>query len=186
MIVTAGGYVLTVGVTLSWVFLSKQNRVPRCGRTALCISLRTLPLFFLFFVVCQRLNVNAVAAVAVLAVVLWVLLIGSSTLGLGAVGVLYVLQQWILGWPDRDDFLLDPPSPRRGGHRSLDELIGSMDVAGCPLRPGGLVVLDESEYPAHSDLGYIDRGVQVIVVGRKGTSLLVRPASSASAGPAQS
>ena|GEM_PF-1256668 len=186
MIVTALGYLVTVGVALSGVFLSRQNRVPRRGRTVLCISLRTLPLFLLFFVVCQRLDVNAVAAVAALALVFWVLLIGPSALGLGGIGVLYVLRQWILGWPDREDFLLNPPLPREAEHRSLDELVGKMGVAGCPLRPGGLVVLDESEYPAHSDLGYIDRGAQVIVVGRKGTSLLVRPAASSLAGPARS
>jgi membrane-bound ClpP family serine protease len=56
----------------------------------------------------------------------------------------------------------------------------TVGVAGCPLRPGGLVVVDGTEYPAHSDPGYIDRGARVIVTGKKGTSLLVRPAGWAS------
>ncbi|HQI27504.1 MAG TPA: hypothetical protein PLT20_05415 [Sedimentisphaerales bacterium] len=47
------GYLLTVGVTLSWVFLSRQKRVPRSLGTAVCVSIRTAPLFLLLFVVCQ-------------------------------------------------------------------------------------------------------------------------------------
>jgi hypothetical protein len=185
LVVTVLAYVLTGGITLTWVFVSKQKRIPRNARTAMCISLRTLPLFLLFFVVCQRLGVNAVAAFAVLSVVLWAFLIGASGSCFGTIGVLYILQQWILGWPDRADLFLDPPLPHEGGHGHLDELIGMVGVANGPLRPCGVVVLDGKEYSACSDLGYIDRAAQVKVVGRKGTSLLVRPAASASGAPVQ-
>ena len=97
---------------------------------------------------------------------------------MGAVGLLYVVQQWILGWPERTDLLLDPPSHREAGYVVLDGLAGRRGVTVCPLRPGGVIVLDQVEYLALSDLGYIDRGVDVIVVGRKGTSLVVRSAAS--------
>ncbi|MGE5293477.1 MAG: alpha/beta hydrolase family esterase [Solirubrobacterales bacterium] len=92
------GYLLTVGVTLFWVFRARQKRIPHSVRTVVCISLRTLPLFLLFFVVCQRLEMNALVAVGLLTVALWVLLISPSVLGMGTIGVLYVIQQWILGW----------------------------------------------------------------------------------------
>lgn len=170
------GYLLTVSVTLAWVFKSRQQRVPRTGRTVVGVSLRTLPLFLLLFAVCLTLGVRPGPIFGILAGALGVFLIVGGLPGLGTIGVLYVLQQWILGWPDRSDFLLEPPSHREPGRTSLDELIGKRATAACPLRPGGVIVLDQTEYSARSDLGYIDRGVQVIVVGRKGAYLLVRPA----------
>jgi len=184
--ITVVGYLLTVGVALSWVFVSKQERIPRTRRVALGISLRTLPLFLLLLLACHGLGLNAALVFAILAIVLWVSLMGPFSSSIGATAILYVIQQWILGWPDRDNFILAPPSSCDMDHVQQDELIGRVGVACCPLRPGGLVVLDETEYPAYSDLGYIERGAQVIVTGRKGTSLLVRSAGSAPAEPAQS
>lgn len=172
------GYLLTVGVTLFWVFRARQKRIPHSVRTVVCISLRTLPLFLLFFVVCQRLEMNALVAVGLLTVALWVLLISPSVLGMGTIGVLYVIQQWILGWPDRADFVLEPPLPHQIERAPSDEFIGRRVVAACPLRPGGIIVLDGTEYPVRSDLGYIDRGEEVIVVARKGMCFLVKPAGT--------
>ncbi len=107
---------------------------------------------------------------------LWVLLISAGGPCMGAIGLLYVIQQWILGWPDRTDLLLDPPSLGRTDRTSLDDLIGKKGVTKGPLRPGGTIVLDGVECSAQSDLGYVDRGVRVIVVGRRGASLVVIPA----------
>ena len=44
-ITTLAGYVATVGVVLLWVFFSRQTRVPRNVRTAVCVSVRSLALF---------------------------------------------------------------------------------------------------------------------------------------------
>lgn len=173
--VTLVGYVLMIAVALGWVFASGQKRVPRTARTALHLSLRTLPLFLVFFGFCQLLGMNPLVFVAILVVVGWVSLVDPGCFGLGAIGILYVIQQWILGWPDRSWFILDRPEGDASGVGQLDELAGEMAVTRCPLRPSGVVVLGRREYPACSDLGYIERGMEVMVVGRKGTSLLVRP-----------
>ncbi|HSW00964.1 MAG TPA: hypothetical protein VLI39_12375 [Sedimentisphaerales bacterium] len=86
------GYLLTVGVTLSWVFLSRQKRVPRSLRTAVRVSIRTAPLFLFLFVVCRRSGLNASVIVAFLAMILWALLISAGNSWMGAGGVLYVIQ----------------------------------------------------------------------------------------------
>ena len=179
-ITTLAGYVATVGVVLLWVFFSRQTRVPRNVRTAVCVSVRSLALFLLFFLICRALGVSVVYGAAIVGIALSVLLIGGAGLGfdplmLGTLSLLYVLQQWILGWPDRADFMLDAPRPPEHKNAPLDDLIGRIGVASCPLRPGGVIVLGQDRYPARSDLHYIDRGTRVQVVGRKGSALVVRP-----------
>jgi len=180
VITTVAGYVVTVGVVLLWVFFSRQVRVPRSVRTVVCVSLRSLPLFVLFFVICWQLGVSVVYGAVIVGIAVWVLLIGGAGLGLdplmlGTLSLLYALQQWILGWPDRADFLLDAPCAQEDRNAPLDDLIGKIGVASCPLRPGGVIVLGQDRYPARSDLHYIDRGTRVQVVGRKGSALVVRP-----------
>jgi hypothetical protein len=96
VVITLVGYLLTAGVTLCWVFMSRQKRVPRTRRTIISVSLRILPVFLLLFIVCQRLEINVIAAFAVLAMVCWLILISPGLFGLGGIGVLYVVQQWIL------------------------------------------------------------------------------------------
>ncbi len=65
---------------------------------------------------------------------------------------------------------------------ALQGLIGKQGFVTAPLHPIGRVVLDDDEYPAHSDKGYIDDGTSVEVVGARGLSLRVRaiPAGSGS------
>ena len=180
IVITLVGYLVTVGVVLLWVFFSKQTRVARSARTAVCVSLRSLPLFLLFFLVCGQLGVSVVYGTVIVGIALWVVLIGCAGLGfdpltLGMLSVLYVVQQWILGWPDRAEFFLDAPLSQRDRNAPLDGLVGRIGVASCPLRPAGIVALGEDRYPARSDLGYIDRGTRVQMVDRKGASLVVRP-----------
>lgn len=180
IVITLVGYLVTVGFVLLWVFFSKQTRVPRSARTAVCVSLRSLPLFLLFFFVCWQLGVSVVYGTVIAMIALWVVLIGCAGLGfdpltLGTLSVLYVLHQWILGWPDRADSMLDAPLSQQDRNAPLDGLIGRIGVASCPLRPAGIVALGEDRYPARSDLGYIDRGTRVQVVDGKGASLVVRP-----------
>jgi membrane-bound ClpP family serine protease len=177
LVATLVGYLMTVGSTLLWVFWSKQQHIPRTRRTAVCLSLRTLLLFAVFLLGCRLLGVNTIVAFASLGVFVFVVLTGWAfgPLSLGVLGLLYIVQQWILGWPERSDFVLDAPTPAEDRSAHLDRLIGASGVASCPLRPGGTIALGESQYPARSDLGYIERGTLVKVVGRKEGSLLVRP-----------
>ncbi len=176
IIVTLAAYALTVGAVLLWIFLSKQDRVPRTLRMAVGTCLRTLPLFVALYLICRSLHVEVFLAVLVLGFAL----LGCLTSPLGdptwVFAILYLFQQWILGWPDRADTLLEPPAPREIPAAELDALIGRTGVASSALRPGGTITLDGTEYLAHSDLGYLDGGRLVRVVGRKGTSLIVRDA----------
>ncbi len=165
---------------LLWVFLSEQRRVPRTLRTAVGVLLRTLPLFLVLLLICHGLNVSVLLAAAVLGIALWVLLIPGSDLSLGAFGILYVIQQWILGWPDRVDTLLEPPPPCEAPASQLGELIGKAGVASSALRPTGTVTVAGTEHAARSVLGYVDPRQLVRVVGIDGATLIVRAADVAS------
>ena len=174
VIVTLVASVLTVGPVLLWVFLSKQTRVPRTRRTAVGIPLRTLPLFLTLFFVCRGLGVDVLVAVMVLALVLWACLTNPLGTPIGVFGILYVIQQWILGWPDRADSVLKPSSPCRDGISHLDDFVGKTAITSSALRPAGTVILDGNEYPASSELGYIDCGKSVRVIAKRGTTFIVR------------
>jgi hypothetical protein len=166
-------YILTVGVVVFWTFLSKQTRVPRTRRTAIGVALRTLPLFLVLLVICRALGVDVLLALMALGFGLWVCLMDAFGSSLGIFAVMYVIQQWILGWPDRADTLLEPPSLGRGTDAQLDALVGKTGVASSALRPGGTIAVEGTEYPAHSNGGYVDRSSPVRVIGRNGPSLLV-------------
>lgn len=92
VVITLVAYVLTIGVLLLWVFLAKQRRVPRTLKTAVGISLRTLPLFLAVLLICQGLGVDVLLAIAILGIGLWVLLIHGGESWFGTVALLYVIQ----------------------------------------------------------------------------------------------
>ena len=173
-IMVLAGYLVTVGTVLLWVFFSRQKHVSRTFKAAMGISVRTLPLFVAFLMICQWLAVSAAVAFAVV-VAFWVLL-GSSVLdplSMGAVGILYVIQQWVLGWPDRTHSILEPSLPHCDTTSHPDAHVGKTAITSSALRPAGTVILDGNEYPASSELGYIDCGKSVRVIARRGTAFIV-------------
>jgi membrane protein implicated in regulation of membrane protease activity len=157
-----------------WVFISKQDRVARTWRTAVFVALRTLPMFVALLLVCRGLHINILAATLVTAVLLWVAFLGSGGVGLGVTGVFYVLQQWILGWPDKQDMMLEPSRSEAAEANAQCELIGQIAVASSALRPAGHIAIGKRTYEARSDLGYIEAGVRVEIIDRKDGSLIVR------------
>ena len=182
VLITLAGYFITVSIILLWIFSSKQNRVPRTRRTAICISLRTLPLFIVFLFICQGLNVSVFRAMLILALSFWVIFIAfpSGLIGffeptVGILGVLYIFQQWILGWPDKQTLFLEPPTNDFSNGETLSSLIGQIGIASSTLRPMGKVHIGEEEYDAQSEFGYIENGLEVKVTGKKNTTLIVRP-----------
>ena len=120
------------------------------------------------------LHVNILAATLVAAIVLWVAFLGSGGVGLGVAGIFYVVQQWILGWPDKQDMMLEPSRAEAAEANSRCELIGQIAVASSALRPGGHVVIGDRTYEARSDLEYIETGAAVEIVGKRDASLIVR------------
>ncbi len=146
----------------------------------LCVSFRILPLFLCFFFLCHQFSLNATITFAAVGISLWVLLTlplgsGPDVLGLGLLAMLYVAQQWILGWPDRPE-ILEPQARHEDRGEHLQEYIGAVAVASSPLRPVGRVALDGEEYEARSELGFVDAGARVKITGREGMALRVRPA----------
>ena len=178
IIFTAVAYILTVVGFAAWVFKTKPERVPRNRRTIFALALRTAPLYLIVLYVCQSLGISVIAGVAILFACL-VALCGPffmSPTGLISIGFLYVMQQWILGWPDRallvNDASLESNQTSSG---APDPLVGRTAQAATPLRPTGKVVVDGKELDASCEFGFLQAGSQVEIVGRRSFTLLVKP-----------
>lgn len=176
IIVTVAAYAVTVASFLGWIFLRQPERIPRTRKTAFAICLRSLPLFLLFFFVCRSLNVTAVFGFVVLAVIGFFTLTSYSLAGLPGLALFYVLQQWVLGWPDRT-FLVNGTTleSNEGKAHSPDPLTGHIGSVLSPLRPSGKVTVDGKELDATCDFGFLDAGAKVIIIGRKNFTFLVQP-----------
>ena len=172
------GYIVTVSAVLLWTFLSKQDRVPRTRRTAVMVLVRTLPLFATFLLICHGLHVSVLAVMLGLVLFLFVVFLspfGNFEATLGILGILYVLKQWVLGWPDKQEMVLEPPPLNSRDSQPLSSLIGQLGVTSGALRPSGHVVIAGDQYSACSDQGYVDVDVKVRVVGARDSQLIVRP-----------
>ena len=100
-------------------------------------------------------------------------------MGWPGVVVFWIIQQYILGFPARDDILLSPPEPNESGPSKRDvlgQLIGERGTTVSALKPAGEIVVCGSTYGATSESGaYVCAAESVIVTGVKNGILVVCP-----------
>jgi membrane protein implicated in regulation of membrane protease activity len=177
IVATALAYTATVLSFVAWILVAKPARIPRTRRTMLAVALRTAPLYLLLFFACQHLGVSVLVGMLVVSVSLLCLLGPfGGTLDLGVFGFLYTLQQWILGWPDRELlFNRATLASAKARNAQPQDIVGRVAVVTSPLRPTGKVVLDGTEFDAASDLDFVDTDTHVEIVGVGSFALLVTP-----------
>ena len=96
--------------------------------------------------------------------------------GIISVGFIYAVQQWILGWPDRYLLLHEVTlASNQNKPHQVDPLIGRIARVVTPLRLSGKIVIDEEEFDAASEFGFIDTGIEVEIINKKGFNFIVRP-----------
>ncbi len=182
--VTLLGYAATAVAAITWIALRKPPRIPLTRRTVLFLLFRTLLIFLLFFAVCEAFDLNAL--IVILIVVLSTII--SSTLAWGpwggpaavAIGFIYLLQQWVLGFPDRHYLFLQAPdaSAAPPDVAALERLIGRCARTTTALRPMGHILIDAAAYEASADTNFIPADADVRVVAVRNRRLVVAPAES--------
>ncbi len=170
---------------LAWVHWSQQTRVPRSFRNNFIIAMRIIALFSGgMWLLCGLLSVPLYFS---LAAMLFVLLMSSHisfdsfpaaegpiefAFGMALIIPFYVLQQFVLGFPDRDRVVLVPPEVPV--NRDPPPRQSDTGVVVSTLRPMGQVVLAGDRFTAASEDGrMLAVGTLIRVCGQRGTMLLV-------------
>ncbi len=182
-------WLAATGMSLGWVHLSSQSKVPRSHRNSAVIALRLLGIVALSYAVfCAwlGLSVDAFLITALITTVLSsvVTLEGDpadNAIGFAAFSTIvlpvYVLKQFVLGFPDYgeiiDNVVLAPPDvfPPSEDFARLSAALGTVDAT---MRPCGTVRIDGSVYPATTfDGRYLKAGTPIRVTGSRDSFLVV-------------
>ena len=159
--------------------------VPTNGAFTRDILLRLFSVFVFETLLCYLGNIALWFSIAFLAGFLflgWCLseIIPSVVWNPGII-FLYIIQQYVLGFPDRDDWIL-PPTNAETTWRSrphLDALIGIHGETLSVLKPMGQVLVNGGRFDAISDTGaLIGIEATVVVSAVNGDKLVVRESRS--------
>ena len=165
---------LTLLFVLGWVFRTDQSKVPRNRRVAMMIARRLTLVFAGVFLLCVITGWSAWVVMLVAAILLLSMLSGHI-LGLAGIGIFYVLQQYVLGFPDRGDWFLEPPPQTTDIGSSLDVHLGKRGKTLSALKPSGEILIDNERLAALSeDGGYVDAGCDIEVCQIRNGQLVVR------------
>lgn len=197
-ILVASWLVSAAGV-LAWIHRSGQTAVPRSRphsrmvvvRLAVLYALTYLPVCVWFHGPVVPLAIAFPLLVLLLCTVSLKWLEGADSAGGFAIAILFVaplyaIRQYLLGFPDRGDLILTPPSTNRcPADRNGQPAGGAAEISGgegivvAPLRPSGLVEIAGNRADATSfDGQWIAAGTPVEVCDRRSRTLVVRPVSA--------
>lgn len=179
------GLATTVGIKLAWVHATSQTKVVRTAANSARIAIRLIAVQSLFaYLMCSvcgapmwlcLLSMFLVFA-ATSAVTLNSVPSGQDAfqfaVGMTVLLPLYALQQFVLGFPDRDLVILTPPiTPVTDNPTARRADTG---IALSTLRPMGLIEVFGERFSAVSESGtLIHAGTPVRIVGNRGTLHLV-------------
>ncbi len=175
IIVTIVAYLVTVVSFLVWIFIRKPEHIPLTKATAFAICLRSVPLFLVLFLVCRSFNITVVFGLALLAAIGFLTLGAFGYGGLPGLALFYVVQQWILGWPDRALLVNAVSLESNQTTGGPDPLIGHSARTTTPLRPMGKVAVNGKELDALCEFGFLEQDQEVEIVGKRGYTLIVTP-----------
>lgn len=173
-------YVCTAGFTLRWVHRTNQDRVQKTADVTRSILVRLAVIVGGLFVACWLSDIAVWIPLLALALLV-ILALTGGLLGLPVAAFLWMIQQYVLGFPARDELFLAPPGPivpPRSEPIDLTQLIGRDATVLSPLKPTGEILLCEARHTATSESGgYLDPGEVVVVSGVKDGRLMVRQRS---------
>lgn len=172
--VTLSMYLATASLVIAWVALSNQTLVRYNRATVQRIVIRLGVIFTLLFALCFVGGFATWLPVVALALMALLGSLGEFIVGAPAFGFLYVVQQYLLGFPDRKEWVLTPdPEPTQESNVAENH-IGKTGIAVSPLKPSGVVSVDNRKHQAMSEGSrFLETGQTVIVKGHRNGMLVV-------------
>jgi membrane-bound ClpP family serine protease len=160
---------------LAWLFLSKQKILARNGFNAICIAVRLGLLFAVLLWFCWFVGIAAALGIAAVAgfIALGVFM-DLPVSGVVSFACLYIVQQFVLGFPARHERMLSPSDAP--DQPNINDLIGAEGITASPLRPIGDVKIDGQNYRAKTTNGQMLEANRTVFVAfvQQGT-LIVKP-----------
>lgn len=169
-------YVISVTGTVWWIHHSSQTEVSKdaevTGRAIIRLAIVVGIVFAFCFVTTLPFWVPVVGIA-----LSFVLIHTGDWLALpGVVGVamMWLIQQFVLGFPARGDLLLERP-PLPPGATDLAKYVGQQGVTVTPLKPSGEILVGNLRFQATSDFGeYLAADLPILVTGTRLGRLLVQ------------
>ncbi len=165
-----------------WLYRSDSHNLARNATNAIRIATRLGIVFCVIGALCYAASIPPAFVIlfcCIIALVGWAgMSFEAALFALPLVGLLYVVQQFVLGFPDRDSWILDVNNnPTQSVHAEADPLIGQHAITASPLRPTGDVRLaDGSKRSAITEASsFLDEQEAVMIVSARNRTLIVRP-----------
>jgi membrane-bound ClpP family serine protease len=98
---------------------------------------------------------------------------GLDWLAAMAIAFAFITYQWVFWFPVIEE-LTSKTAIDGAPEKPPSGLIGKHGTATTPLRPGGRVVVENTEYEAKSELHFVDTDAKIEVIDVKDSSLIVR------------
>ena len=183
----AAAWGVTTAIVLICVNLSRKSRIPRTIYSAFVIAIRLLFVYALTFAilrVCFGIPVEALLIIAGVVLALsplarlgldFVVAEGAveAALTLTIMIPVYLLKQFVLGFPDQDELVLVPPVDAARDEPSIS-MIREVGIVTATLRPWGKVEVAGTTYSATTADGkLLDRGIAVRVTEVRNAVLVV-------------
>ncbi|NNE01080.1 MAG: NfeD family protein [Pirellulaceae bacterium] len=172
-------YLSVLIATSLWIYFSKQRLVQRSYGTIVRISIRLAIVFALVLSICWYAKLATwVFGATIVAIVMLGFLIDLPVSGFVSFAILYVIQQFVLGFPARHEWVMGPDGPTAAGSNIVDkrtELVGRTATTFSPLRPIGEVCVGEQKHSAIANNGQlINEGKEVVIIAVRNGKLIVR------------
>lgn len=187
----AAAWFVTTALVLIGILGSRPSRIPRTVFTAFVIAARLLFVYGVTFAIfwgCLGIPVNVLLIVSGIVLVLSALarLDLDFVVSDGAVGAalilmfmvpVYILKQFVLGFPDHDEIVLTPPE--EAARNEPPQITSKLGTVTATLRPWGKVEVAGTTYSATSADGkLLDPGVAVRITEVRGNVLVVMAVES--------
>ncbi|MCB9874975.1 MAG: NfeD family protein [Planctomycetaceae bacterium] len=159
--------------TLMWVYRSGQGRVPQIAETKRLVVSRLAIVVAILLGLCWLVDI-AIWIPLLACGVLFLLAWGGDVLGLPGIVMFWVIQQYVLGFPAREEVFLAPFGLTGPDNSSLTELIGKRGTTLSALKPTGQIIIGDATYNAATESrSYLGPEEVVVVTGEKNGMLFV-------------
>ena len=175
--ITSAIYSITLVCFLIHANIYRKELTSNKVRDNILISARLLVPFLLFSVIFRMIGVSVLSGYLFIVALLWVSFAAPSFCGLGLLLIVftYIFYEWSFGFPDKKYWILAPKLSRdKTDKDQMDCLIGQTGTSVTDLKPSGKVLVNESEYEARCEDGFLNRNEPIKVVDKKAFGLIVR------------
>ena len=165
-----------------WLFQSNSHDLAQSSTNAFRIAIRLGIVIGVVGALCYAASIPPLLFFLVCCAIAFVgwggMLLELAILALPLLGLLYVVQQFVLGFPDRSSWILGSNEHQPKKTRAKpNPFIGEQALTASPLRPTGDITLsDGSTHTAVTETNtFLDEQETVKIVAARDQTLIVRP-----------